>query len=68
MSDLTTLLAQNPADKDLRLLAEALYLSHDVLLVDTSQLAGQLVGRLHNIIKKDKPLARLDPRKYPFCR
>ena len=68
ISALTSVLSLHSGDKDLRLLAESLFLSRDVLIKDPTQLGGQLVGRLHNIIKKDKPLARMDPRKYPYCR
>ena len=65
---LVSALAINSGDKDLRLLAEAIRLSCEALIGNPAQLGGQLVGRLHDIIKKDKPLARMDPRKYPFCR
>ncbi|XP_069055414.1 uncharacterized protein [Pleurodeles waltl] len=51
---------------DLNLLLEALKLSRKVLLKDPCQLASQLVGRLHQIIEKDKPVAPGDPRVYPF--
>ncbi|XP_078535057.1 uncharacterized protein LOC144821717 [Lissotriton helveticus] len=51
---------------DLNLLLEVLKLSRKVLLKDPCQLASQLVGRLQQIIEKDKPVAPGDPRVYPF--
>ncbi|XP_069487576.1 uncharacterized protein [Ambystoma mexicanum] len=51
---------------DLTLLLETLKLSRNVLLKDPCQLASQIVGRLHQIIEIDKPIAPGDPRVYPF--
>ncbi|XP_076821658.1 uncharacterized protein LOC143468371 isoform X1 [Clavelina lepadiformis] len=65
---ISSVLVPYRSDNDLRLLAEALHLSRKILKKDPRQLAAQLVGRLHEILKKDKPLARMDPRKYPSCR
>ncbi|XP_019639552.1 PREDICTED: uncharacterized protein LOC109481422 isoform X1 [Branchiostoma belcheri] len=52
-------------DEELRLLSETLQLSSEVLKADALQLATQLIGRLHDIIMNDKPLAPGDPKKYP---
>ncbi|XP_068125049.1 uncharacterized protein [Hyperolius riggenbachi] len=51
---------------DLNLLSETFQLSAKVLLRDPSQLASQLIGRLHQIDASDKPVAPGDPRKYPL--
>ncbi|XP_035669372.1 uncharacterized protein LOC118411296 isoform X1 [Branchiostoma floridae] len=55
----------NSDDEELRLLSETLQLSSEVLKADALQLATQLIGRLHDIIMNDKPLAPGDPKKYP---
>lgn len=55
-------------DKDLKVLSKALYLSRKVLRVDAKQLGSQLSGRLRDLVKNDKPLARLDPRSYPYIK
>ena len=55
-------------DKDLKVLSKALYLSRKVLRVDANQLGCQLSGRLRDLVKNDKPLARLDPRNYPYIK
>ncbi|XP_059577275.1 NACHT domain- and WD repeat-containing protein 1 [Alligator mississippiensis] len=49
---------------DLNLLSETLKLSKKVLLKDPYQLASQLIGRLHQIVAADKPVAPGDPKKY----
>lgn len=55
-------------DKDINLLVDALFLSQDVLRHDPRELPSQLLGRLHDIIEKDVPLAPQDPRLYPYTR
>ena len=64
--DLQMALSVNPADPDLRLLSDSLFLSHDVLEEEPGQLATQLVGRLEDIVATDRPVAPRDPLKYPF--
>ncbi|KAF7238042.1 NACHT domain- and WD repeat-containing protein 1 [Varanus komodoensis] len=51
---------------DLTLLSEALKLSKKVLMHDPSQMASQLIGRLHQIVAADKPVAPGDPKKYIY--
>ena len=68
MEEIYRVLLQKPHDNDLRLLMEALFLSYNILVHDTNQLPSQLLGRLHDIIEKDIPLAPEDPRKYPYVR
>nr|XP_033799042.1 uncharacterized protein LOC117359821 [Geotrypetes seraphini] len=64
--DLNAALSSNSPMPDLNLLTEVLKLSKNVLLKDPCQLASQLVGRLHQIIATDKPVAPGDPRKYTY--
>lgn len=47
----------------MNLLSETLKLSKKVLLKDPYQLASQLIGRLHQIVAADKPVA---PGTYHF--
>nr|XP_018670119.1 uncharacterized protein LOC100177451 [Ciona intestinalis] len=68
MMEIGRVLRDHPNDPDVRLLSSVFHLSRPVLTSDPCQLASQLIGRLHSVIKKDKPIARLDPRKYPFSR
>ncbi|KAL5007519.1 hypothetical protein ScPMuIL_016325 [Solemya velum] len=58
-------LKTEPSDVELKLLADTLQLSARALMADHRQLAGQIIGRLHNLISKDKPAAPGDPPKYP---
>ncbi|XP_077971854.1 uncharacterized protein LOC120345690 [Styela clava] len=68
MDEMYRVLKAIPRDNDVRLLAEALFLSHDVLSHDPKQLPSQLLGRLHDVIEKDIPSAPEDPRRYPYTR
>ncbi|XP_070532605.1 NACHT domain- and WD repeat-containing protein 1-like isoform X2 [Ptychodera flava] len=54
-----------PGDKELKLLADCLQLSETALLRNPLELATQVVGRLNDIIRKDKPISIGDPKKYP---
>ncbi|XP_015201323.2 uncharacterized protein [Lepisosteus oculatus] len=49
---------------DVCVLSEALELSQQTLLQDPCQLASQLVGRLHEVLSTDRPVAPGDPRKF----
>ena len=51
-----------------RLLSDALHLSSTALQRDPRQLASQILGRMHDIITKDIPIAPGDPVKYPFLK
>lgn len=42
---------------DFTLLSETLKLSKNVLLRDPCQMASQFIGRLHQIVEADKPVA-----------
>lgn len=57
-----------PAEPNLRLLSDTLSLSAPVLNNDPAQLASQLVGRLHEIVTKDVPVAPADPIRYPYVK
>ena len=66
--DLQMTLLVEPADASLRMLVDTLSLSANVLNADPSQLASQLVGRLHRIVTLDVPVAPADPVKYPYLK
>ncbi|KAB5579452.1 hypothetical protein PHYPO_G00195220 [Pangasianodon hypophthalmus] len=51
---------------DIDVLAQALCLSHPVLLKDPCQLASQLLGRLLHITAQDKPVAPGDPQRFSY--
>ncbi|KAM6439908.1 uncharacterized protein PHA67_022331 [Liasis olivaceus] len=51
---------------DLTLLSETLKLSKRVLIKDPCQMASQLIGRLHQIVAADVPVAPGDPKKYLY--
>ncbi|KAL7981895.1 hypothetical protein Chor_000952 [Crotalus horridus] len=51
---------------DLTLLSETLKLSKTVLIKDPCQMASQLIGRLHQIVAADIPVAPGDPKKYLY--
>ncbi|XP_026522963.1 uncharacterized protein LOC113411866 isoform X1 [Notechis scutatus] len=51
---------------DLVLLSETLKLSKRVLIKDPCQMASQLIGRLHQIVAADIPVAPGDPKKYLY--
>nr|XP_056711044.1 uncharacterized protein LOC130482358 [Euleptes europaea] len=51
---------------DLTLLSEVVKLSRKVLVQDPSQMASQFIGRLHQIVAADKPVAPGDPKKYLY--
>ncbi|KAG8134727.1 hypothetical protein E2320_007821, partial [Naja naja] len=51
---------------DLVLLSETLKLSKSVLIKDPCQMASQLIGRLHQIVAADIPVAPGDPKKYLY--
>ena len=57
-----------PMDSDVCLLSDTLSLSAHVLNRDPKQLASQIVGRLHQIITSDVPVAPADPIKYPYLK
>uniref|UniRef100_A0A1I8GHY8 WD_REPEATS_REGION domain-containing protein n=1 Tax=Macrostomum lignano TaxID=282301 RepID=A0A1I8GHY8_9PLAT len=61
-----SVLSAEPRDKDLRLISNSLYLSRAELELDPKQLASQLLGRITDVIKADRPKAPADPKKYPF--
>ena len=65
LDDVQMALAIEPSDLELKLLADVLHLSTNVLLRDPGQLGSQVVGRLHDIITADMPVAPGDPVKYP---
>lgn len=68
MESISEVLSVFPNDGDVRKLAESIHLARHTLIKDPYQLGPQLVGRLQEIVKKDKPIARLDPRKYPHIK
>ena len=63
--DLRMALNNEPADAELKLLSDMLYLSTDVLLRDPGQFGSQVIGRLHDIIASAVTQAPGDPAKYP---
>ncbi|XP_062991183.1 uncharacterized protein LOC134404425 [Elgaria multicarinata webbii] len=64
--DLRAAIGADRTIPDLALLSEALRLSKEVLIQDPSQMASQLIGRLHQIVAADKPVAPGDPKKYIY--
>ncbi|XP_038053193.1 NACHT domain- and WD repeat-containing protein 1-like isoform X2 [Patiria miniata] len=65
LDDIHSALIVQPNDLELRLMSETLQLSAGALSKDPNQLGSQLMGRLYNIIKSDKPMSVGDPKKYP---
>ncbi|XP_043919446.1 NACHT and WD repeat domain-containing protein 2-like [Protopterus annectens] len=64
--DLKAAMSSERQIPDLNLLYEAIRLSKPVLLKDPCQLASQLIGRLHQIVAADTPVAPGDPKKYSY--
>ncbi|XP_042323154.1 uncharacterized protein LOC121930632 isoform X2 [Sceloporus undulatus] len=64
--DLRAALSADRTIPDLTLLSEVLRLSKNVLLQDPCQMASQFIGRLHQIVAADKPVAPGDPKKYLY--
>ncbi|XP_022094961.1 uncharacterized protein LOC110981600 isoform X2 [Acanthaster planci] len=65
LDDLQSALIFQPNDAELRLMSETLQLSVGALQKSIDQLGAQLIGRLYNLIKADKPASVGDPKKYP---
>ncbi|XP_013420669.1 uncharacterized protein LOC106180985 isoform X2 [Lingula anatina] len=68
LDDFHSALEVEPKDKDIKLLTDTFQLSGKVLSANPIQLASQMVGRLHNLIAADVPMAPQDPVKYPYIR
>ena len=68
MEDITSACNMFKDDKDLKVLSETLYLSRNILRSDPHQLGSQICGRLQSLVKRDRPLARLDPRNHPYIK
>ncbi|KAH0616128.1 hypothetical protein JD844_027012 [Phrynosoma platyrhinos] len=64
--DLRAAISADRTIPDLTLLSEVLRLSKNVLLQDPHQMASQFIGRLHQIVAADKPVAPGDPKKYLY--
>ncbi|XP_077158423.1 uncharacterized protein LOC143819984 isoform X2 [Paroedura picta] len=64
--DLRAAISTERTVPDLTLLSEVLNLSRKVLVQDPCQMASQLIGRLHQIVAADKPVAPGDPKKYLY--
>ncbi|XP_077986889.1 uncharacterized protein LOC144441205 isoform X2 [Glandiceps talaboti] len=65
LDDFHNALLVESGDKELKLVADSLQLSETALLRNPLELATQVVGRLCDIIRKDKPVSIGDPKKYP---
>ena len=65
LDDIQGSLLVQPNDLELRLMSDTLQLSTGALRKDPNQLGAQLMGRLYNVIKSDKPVSVGDPKKYP---
>ncbi len=66
--DIQMALASEPTDQDIRYVSDTLHLACAVLERDSEQLASQLIGRLHDLVAADVPVAPGDPPKYPFLK
>ncbi|XP_048366186.1 uncharacterized protein LOC125440412 isoform X2 [Sphaerodactylus townsendi] len=64
--DLKAAISAERTIPDLTLLSEVLKLSRKVLVRDPCQMASQFIGRLHQIVAADKPVAPGDPKKYLY--